>query len=1161
MLKYFLIVGFVLLMFSGCGNSEKTLFTLLPPEKTGVAFNNMIEETDSFNILFDEYIYNGGGVGVADFNNDGYQDLYFTGNRVSNKLYLNKGDFNFEDITSKAGVGAEDIWSSGVSVVDINNDDWMDLYISATFKDQEGTRKNKLFINQGLSNGVPTFIDQAADYGIDDDGHTTQGVFFDYDLDGDLDLYLLTNVFLGNRTMADENSNMIDKSSTIDKLYRNNGNGTFSNVSLEAGITLEGFGLGIAVLDVNKDHYPDLYISNDFVSSDILYVNNGDGTFTNQLEKYFKHISYASMGNDAADMNNDGLVDIMTLEMLPSDIKRVKMMYSTTVFNRDRVIMNAGYYKQYLRSCLQFNNGNGTFSDISYLLGIQNTDWSWSPLFTDFDNDGFKDLAIANGFPRDVTDRDYTEHLRNVVGLFTSSKLLLPYIPEYKSKNFFFRNHDGHWFEDVSAKWGIELGSYSNGAAFVDLDNDGDLDYVTNNINQPAFVFRNNLNEIHPDRNWIKIYLTGNPENKNGFGSKIYVYACGNMQYYEHNPYRGYISSVDPVIHFGLDTCSSIDSLCILWPSGKEQVLFDVQVNQVINLDIKNANESLKQENLCKIPLFEDVTDSLNLGYIHEELEFMDYKIQPLLPHMHSRQGPGLAVGDLNGDQLEDFVVGNGRHADITLFIQQPEGGFNKIFLKDTADVEVIGMLLFDCDNDKDLDLYAVSGGSEFYAQSYQFRDRLFKNDGEGHFTYDPGAIPAIFISGSVVTAADYDQDGDLDLFIGGRVRPQSYPLPERSILLQNQGGTFSDVTETTAKEFMSLGMVTAALWTDYDLDGWVDLLVVGEWMAVRMFKNIHGKFKEVSTELGLSGTEGWWNSIESVDFDQDGDLDYVLGNQGLNNRYTTSPEKPIYVIAKDFDNNGVVDPVINAWMNGNYYPVHLRNDLFRQMQFLKTRFPRFVDYNSVTSDHLFTKEEREGALELKAGIFESVLLIHEENGTYSRKALPFKAQFAPVYGMLSADFNYDGLTDLLLIGNNFSTESFNGSHDAFIGLFLRGDGNGAFISEPTTSSGFFVDGDGRSLVSLFDKDKNQLIVASQNADSLKAFKVSDPGDEWIRFSPAKFDRLIKIYYRDASVRILELYYGSSYLSQSSRDFLIDKTTIEKIIVIDYRGNSREIQF
>ncbi len=1143
----------------GCKKTPQTLFTLLPPDKTHVTFNNKIDETDSFNILTDEYIYNGGGVGVGDFNRDGLEDLYFTGNLVPNKLYLNKGNFKFEDITDQAGVAAPDIWSSGVAVVDINNDGWPDIYVSATFNKKDGTRKNKLYINQGLTNGIPTFIDEAHKYGIDDDGYTTQSVFFDYDLDGDLDLYMLDNVFLGKRSMANENSHFGNKTLTVDKLYRNNGNGTFTDVSKEAGINLEGFGLGIAVIDVNKDGYPDLYISNDFVSSDVLYVNNGNGTFTNELPKYFKHVSYASMGNDASDINNDGLVDIMTLEMQPSNIQWKRMMYTNTVFNRDNLIMDAGYYKQYLRNCLQLNNGNGTFSDISYVLGISSTDWSWSTLFADFDNDGYKDLAIANGFPRNVTDKDYADRLYKMVGISSNPELLLPYIPRYKTRNFFFRSLKSKKFEDESQKWGINEDSYSNGAVFVDLNNDGALDYVTNNINQPAYIFKNNLNKLEPAKKWIRIKLSGGPENRDGFGAKISVFTDGCLQYYEHSTVRGYISSVDPVIHFGLDTCSYIDSLKIVWPGGKEQWLYKLPTNREITLDIKNARNPVMVPPIQPEVLFHDITSRLHLKYKDKESNFMDYSIQPLLPHMLSRLGPGLAVGDVNGDHLDDIVVGNGRGGQMEVLLQQPGGGFREIPIRDTADCEVTGVLLFDADNDGDLDLFAVSGSSEFSPHSYHFRDRLFINDGKGNFKSDPSALPPNFISGSVVTACDYDRDGDMDLFIGGRVIPRSYPMPERSILLQNNHGKFTDVTNSACSEFMNLGMVTTALWTDYDHDGWVDLLVAGEWMPLKIFKNDHGTFRDVSGQLGLKDTEGWWNSITAVDFNKSGNIDYVLGNEGLNDRYTATLEKPLYIIAKDFDNNGIVDPVMSAWTDGNYYPVPWRNDLIRQIPFMSKRFPKYIDYSTVTTAELFTPEELQGSIKLKATMFESSLLRKNKDGKFAISSLPFQAQFAPVRGIISSDFNHDDNPDLLMIGNNFNTEAFTGSQDAFIGLFLRGNDDGDLSPVPVTQSGFFDDGDGRALVSLLDKNNNSLIFAAQNDDSLKVFEIPNPGDQWVRFSPENNDRLVKIYYNNGKVQWHELYYGSSYLSCTGRDFLVDKRHVTKLEVTDYQDHSRII--
>jgi hypothetical protein len=547
-------------------------------------------------------------------------------------------------------------------------------------------------------------------------------------------------------------------------------------------------------------------------------------------------------------------------------------------------------------------------------------------------------------------------------------------------------------------------------------------------------------------------------------------------------------------------------------------------------------------------------------SFKHHEEDFMEFQIQPLMPHLHSRLGPGIAVGDLNTDGVEDLVIANGRNADIALLIQGKDGSFENIQLCDTADVEVTGVLLFDSDGDQDLDLFAVSGGSEFHKHTYHFRDRLFKNDGEGHFIQDPEAIPQIYISGSLATAADYDRDGDLDVFVAGRVIPQAYPLPERSILLENMGGTFVDVTENACREFMDLGMVSSALWTDFDQDGWTDLIIAGEWMPIRIFRNREGKFIEVTEEAGLAESEGWWNSITSIDYDRDGDLDYILGNQGLNNRYSLSSEKPLKMIAADFDNNGIIDPVISAWRKDDYYPVHLRNDMISQMLFLKNRFPGNMEYSRMNTSNLFTEEELKGALEFETRIFESVIIRQEENQKFTIIPLPFQAQFAPVKGILTDDYDFDGFEDVLMIGNNYPTESFSGSHDAFTGLFLKGNGEGDLIPERISESGFFVDGDGRGMVSLFDWKNNRLIVASQNADSLEVFRVDNPGDQWIKFSPEKMDRLVKLHNTNGRIEVHELYYGSSYLSQPSRDILINKKEVEKIEVTDYLNNTREVE-
>jgi hypothetical protein len=1150
--------AWILVCLFSCKSPAPALFEIIKPESSGVNFNNSIVETDSFNELVDEYIYNGGGVGIGDFNNDGLQDLYFTGNTVSGRLYLNRGNFRFDDITEKSGVRTDDIWSSGASVADINNDGLADIYVSATMN--RGTKKNKLFINQGLKDGIPVFIDKAVEFGIDANCHTTQSVFFDYDLDGDLDLYLLNNIFLSTRTGGYERRQVEGQSLTTGKLFRNNGNGTFTNVSREAGILIEGFGLGVEVFDVNKDGFPDLYISNDFLTNDVLYVNNRNGTFSNRIAEYIKHQSFSSMGMDIADANNDGNLDIITMEMLPVTNYHMKQMYGGTNIFMDEIVGKGGYERQYMRNCFQLNNGIGNFSEISMVLGVQATEWSWSVLFADFDNDGWKDIAVANGFPRDVTDHDFSEIRNNRLGSFYTIKEKLDMIPRIYTKNYFFRNKGDIGFEDATSAWGMLKESYSNGAAYVDLDNDGDLDYVANNINDPAFVMKNNSEVLYPARTWLRMKLKGNKQNIDGIGARITLYAGKGIQYWENYPVRGYISSVDPVIHFGLDTVSVIDSIHIVWPLGESQWIKNIKTNQQVELNIRNAGiDSISPAVKSVDPLFTDITKTSGIDFVHSDIKFHDFMIQRLIPHMHSNDGPALAVGDINGDHLEDIIVGNGRKSDAAIFLQQEKDEYKKLALKDTSDTEDEGILLFDADNDGDLDIYLSSGSSEFRAHSYHYQDRLFFNDGQGNFTDCSDRLPLENIAGSVVTAADFDRDGDLDLFVGGRLIPQQYPMPESSMLLQNDQGTFRDVKSLLCPALDRIGLVTCALWTDYDGDGWVDLMVSGEWMPIRLFRNVKGKFTEVTATSGLSGTEGWWRSITSGDFDRDGVIDYIVGNQGLNFRYKPEPGHPLEIIAKDFDNNGVIDPVISSWREGDYYPVSLRNDIFQQISSLKKRLPHFKDYSSATTSVLLTKEEKKDAYQAETRIFESVILVNDGKGKFTIKKLPLQAQFAPVFGILTGDFNRDHFPDALLIGNNFSTEHFNGWCDASIGVFLKGNGKGDLEVVSPVETGFMVDGDGKALVTTWLGSGQQLVVASQNNDSLKIFRVNHSLKDRVLVYPLPMECKVIYHNKDGSREIREIYYGDSYLSQSSRAVSADPQFTEKLEFVDFSGKSRMV--
>jgi enediyne biosynthesis protein E4 len=1169
-----LLTGFGLALsvfLASCGpGKQDTMFKQVPSSRSGVVFNNVIEENDTFNIMDEQYLYNGGGVGLGDFNQDGLLDIYFAGNFEANKLYLNKGDFVFEDVTEAARVAAPDIWSSGVTVVDINNDGRLDIYVSATFRKDAPERTNKLFVNMGNDeNGIPVFEDQAEKYGIADDGYSTHAVFFDYDLDGDLDLYVLTDV-LTARDPTQLFGKIADGSSpTNDRFYRNNGDGTFTDVTREAGILLEGYGLGIAVLDINRDGYPDLYISNDFITNDVLWVNNGDGTFTNRIGEYFKHQSHSSMGNDASDINNDGYPDIMTLDMLPASNQREKQMFGAANYNFQTLSTQIDYEIQYTRNCLHLHNGplpgstNGTaaFSDVALLAGVHNTDWSWSVLFADYDNDGLKDIFITNGFPRDVTDLDFSDYRMTPHRMFDSKQKMLDQIPVVKIRNYLFQNQGDLRFDDVSEDWGFGLPSFSNGAAFGDLDNDGDLDLIVNNINDEAFIYENTARQKSPEYNYLRLQFRGNPGNIDGIGAKVWLKYNGRTEFYEYYPYRGYTSSVEPALHFGLGAAGKIDSLVVQWYDGRRQILRDVRPNQTIKLDYKDSARLPVSfiDQPPPAPIFRESGQELLLRFQHFEHPFMDHRVQILVPHGLANEGPGIAVGDVNGDGLEDCFFGNGRGQPGMFFIQQPSGTFTASPLDDDRLNEYQGVLLFDADGDGDLDLYVASGSSEFEAYSRHFKDLLFFNDGKGGFILDTTALPQLQITSSTVNAADFDRDGDLDLFVGGRMIPQSYPLPERSAVLRNDNGKFTDVTEEVCPELMQAGMVTAALWTDFDNDGWVDLIIAGEWMPIRFFKNEKGILKEITSSTGLGNTGGWWRSLVAGDFDGDGDVDYVAGNQGINNRYRASLDHPLRVVAKDFDHNGSVDLVISAYREGDYYPVHLRNDMIAQMNFLKKRYLKYAEYGRAKTSDLFSGEQLEGAYHAEVHMFESIFIENKGNGKFEYRPLPVEAQVGPLAGMLVDDFNSDGRLDILAVGNNFYTEVFGGRHDAHIGLLLAGDGKGGFRPVPVSESGFYVPDNGKSLVQLFLGDDRPVVLAAQNAGSSKAFAYSWTYPTRI-IEPLTTDAKAILHCRDGRQIVRELYYGSSYLSGSSRKFAVSQEEVAFVELIDFLGNVRKIE-
>ncbi len=1140
-------------------HSDSTLFKRVSSFHSNINFSNNITESDSLNPLDMEYLYNGAGVAIADFNNDRLADIYFTSNLESNKLYINKGNLVFDDVTTQANVKGQSRWCNAASVVDINNDGWPDIYISASIKKQGKDRRNLLYINTGLNkNGIPVFTEKAREYGLADSSFSVHAAFFDYDNDGDLDMYLLTTK-MAKRDAVEFSSNRTssDGTSDLDKLFRNDWDSrkkhpVFTDVSAGAGITLPGYGLGVAITDINQDGWKDIFVTNDFFSDDHLYINNKNGTFSEKSREFFKHSSLNAMGNDVIDINNDGLSDIITVDMNPEDNFRKKKNMSPGNYFAYQNMMTGDHSFQYVRNTLQLNMGprinsdntigEPAFADIGFYAGVAETDWSWTPSVADFDNDGYRDIIVTNGYPKDITDHDFTV-FRSNTRPSVLKKDILKEIPEIKIPNYAFKNTGKLTFENVTKQWGLDEPCFSTGAMYADLDNDGDLDYVISNINEKAGIYENTSNA--KTGNYLEVTLLGTNKNRNGLGAWVELYYDHQTQVYENSPYRGYLSTADSKIHFGLGKTRFIDSIIIRWPEHKKEVVKNVKVNQVLTFESKNADliDSWQISSKNEKPLFKDLTKESGVNYTHQEVDYIDFNFEKLLARKISENGPGLAAGDVDGNGLDDIFIGGNIEYPGSFLMQNAMGKFKSKPLPKLPEgftsSENMGVLLFDADKDDDLDLYCTSGSNEVMASARIYRDKLYLNNGRGSFTLDITALPENTTSKSCIRAADIDNDGDLDLFLGGRVKPGEYPKPVSSFIYRNDSKKgqvkFTDITAQVAPKLLNIGLTCDAIWSDFDDDGRVDLILAGEFQPIVFLKNRKGNFEDVTNKSGISKDLGWWNSMAGGDFDNDGDTDYIVGNLGQNSYFRTAPQEPLTLYAKDFDKNGQLDPIFTIYLKGKdgvkkEFPAQSRDELIEQIPGLKKRFLTYQKFASAEFNEIFTNEELKGALILKANNFKSCYIENKGSGKFLIKPLPALAQLSLLNGMIADDLNDDGYLDLLVSGNDYGGEVTNGRYDAMNGLLLLGNGKGDFKPASILNSGFFVPGNAKALVKLRGVGGRYLVAASQNRGDLKIFGLKYPAKNIALNSN---DKSVFLKLKSGQVRKQEVYYGSSFLSQS----------------------------
>ena len=1108
------LIPFLLILLYSCNQKEakdqstkeeeEKLFSLLSSDSTGVDFINEVKNQKDFNIFKYRNFYNGGGVAIGDINNDGLPDIYLTANMKANKLYLNKGNFKFEDISESAGVTGNKPWSTGVNMVDINQDGLLDIYVSNAGNMEGNNHDNDLYIN----NGDLTFTEKADEYNLAKSGFSTHATFFDYDKDGDLDAYILnnSNIPVSSLGYAEQRNVRAQDWEGVPKIFRGvgdmllrNDNGKFVDVSEEAHIygSLIGFGLGVVISDFNKDLYPDIYVSNDFYERDYLYINNQDGTFTEDIENWTTHLSLSAMGVDIADINNDGNADIYITDMLPDGDERVKSVMEFEGYNVFKLKQKKDFYQQYIHNTLQLNNGNSTFSEIANYSGVESTDWSWAGLIFDMDNDGFRDIYVTNGINHDLTDLDFVDFFANEIvqnmaltGKKEAIDSIISKMPVTRLANYAFKNNKDLTFKNEAKEWGLDIPSLSNGCAYGDLDNDGDLDLVVNNVNMEAFLYRNNTDKLEHN-NFLKIKLNGKDANKFAVGSSIKLYYKDNIVLQELTPFRGFQSSMDYVMTIGLGDADKIDSLRVIWPDDTTQKLDSVQLNQLLTLNQKDAAGHIFQQKEKPQKQFLKEIPQKN-AIVHKENNYNDFDYEGLINQMLSQEGPSLAVADINGDGNEDSFVGGAKGQPGIIYLNKKNGNLqptSQPALENDLNYEDTSAAFFDADSDGDMDLMVGSGGNEV-GEKENYLTRLYLNDGRGKFTKSTTELPTANTNTSVIAPYDFDADGDIDVFIGSRSVVGTYGINPKHLFLENMGnGTFRNSSERLAYDIKDAGMITEASWADVDGDGKQDLITVSDWGAPFVFKNSGKRLTRFNTNL--DNYEGWWNVVEAADLDNDGDMDLILGNNGSNLPYKTSAENPLKMWVNDFDNNGTIEQIMTQHKNGEDYPLHMKKELTTQLVSLKKQNLKASEYAKRSISELFSKETIENSIVKETTISETIVAVNNGKGDFEIKILPDRVQFSCVCGISCFDVNKDGNLDLILGGNNYELKPQFSRMDASYGNVLLGDGKLDFKWQDYNQTGFFLRNEVKKLKSFKDKSGKTFVIAAINNEKPKIFEVN----------------------------------------------------------------------